>query len=120
MKELTFKDLRIGDVFCAKYDKRPEPDQFVKIGNILDDTKIHEVSECFPNALNLSNKHYIVFMPKFKVKVIKERKDPKYRESIEESNARAYDKLPEGKKKYLAKYGVTRENYRFGKHLSDY
>lgn len=120
MKELTFKDLRIGDVFCAKSDKSPEPIQFIKIGNVSDDTKIYEISECFPNALNLSNKHYVVFMPQFKARVIKERKDSKYRESIEESNAKAYDKLPEERKKYMAKYGVTRENYRVGKPLSYY
>lgn len=97
---MKFKDLKIGDVFEV-YNCH-----FVKIGNTPPDVDIRFIAECYPTAVKLSNEHYIAFGPNVPVKVVKQRKDPKYTEPAEIYHIKKYMTLSDSKKEWLRKLNI--------------
>lgn len=97
---MKFKDLKIGDIFEV-YNSH-----FVKISNIPSDTDIRFITECYPTAVKLSNEHYIAFGPNVPVKLVKQRKDPKYTEPAEIYHIKKYATLSDRKKEWLHKLNI--------------
>lgn len=97
---MKFKDLKIGDIFAfGRY-------HFVKIGNIPPNTDIRFISECYPTAVNLSNEHYIACAPNMPVKIVKQRKDPKFTEPAEIHHIEKYMTFNDNKKEWLRKLKI--------------